>query len=321
MLRLLPLRAPGSGPGCARGLLSSTAPCSRWLWQLQRQRIHATTMATINANREGLVAPRRQMAELAPWRIQSSASGADLLRAYADLGKGKLTAFVVLTAMAGYAVAPGAAQVAPLLWTAAGTALCAGSANAFNQWIEAPYDAQMSRTRNRPLARHALAPGHALGVGVAAGAVGVGALWALVNPVAAALGAANIALYAGAYTALKRVTIANTWVGALVGAVPPVLGWAAASGGALGPGAWVMGGILFAWQFPHFNALAHTLRADYSKAGYRMMSVTRPRLNARVALRYALLMFPLCAALPALGIADPWLILDSSLVNGLMAYC
>ncbi|KAJ1667755.1 Protoheme IX farnesyltransferase, mitochondrial [Coemansia sp. RSA 25] len=271
MLRLLPLRAlgSGSGSGSARGVLSSTAPCSRWLWQLPRQRIHATTMATISANGGG---PRR--IDL-PWRIQSSAGGADLLRAYADLGKGKLTAFVVLTAMAGYAVAPGAAQVAPLLWTAAGTALCAGSANAFNQWIEAPYDAQMSRTRNRPLARHALAPGHALGVGVAAGAAGVGALWALVNPVAAALGAANIALYAGAYTALKRVTIANTWVGALVGAVPPVLGWVAASGGALGPGAWVMGGILFAWQFAQVNALAHTLRADYSKAGYRMMSVTR----------------------------------------------
>ncbi|KAJ2750701.1 Protoheme IX farnesyltransferase, mitochondrial [Coemansia pectinata] len=174
--------------------------------------------------------------------------------------------------MAGYAVAPGAAQVAPLLWTAAGTALCAGSANAFNQWIEVPYDAQMSRTRNRPLARHAVAPGHALGFGVAAGTLGVGALYVFVNPVAAGLGAANILLYAGVYTAMKRLTIANTWAGALVGAIPPVLGWAAASGGTLGPGAWIMGGVLFAWQFPHFNSLAHTLRADYSKAGYRMMS-------------------------------------------------
>ncbi|KAJ2493673.1 Protoheme IX farnesyltransferase, mitochondrial [Coemansia sp. RSA 2050] len=249
------------------------------------------------------------------------ARGTDLVGVYTDLSKGKLTAFVVLTSMAGYAVAPGAAHVGPLLWTALGTALCASSANAFNQWIEVPYDAQMSRTRNRPLARHAIAPGHALGLGCAAGALGVGALWVFVNPVAAGLGAANIALYAGVYTAMKRVTIANTWAGSLVGAIPPVLGWAAATGGALGAGAWVMGGVLFAWQFPHFNSLAHTLRADYSKAGYRMMSVSRPRLNARVALRYALLMFPLSAALPLLGICDPWLLADSSIVNGYMAYC
>ncbi|KAJ2909674.1 Protoheme IX farnesyltransferase, mitochondrial [Coemansia aciculifera] len=223
--------------------------------------------------------------------------------------------------MAGYAVAPGTLQVVPLLWTAVGTTLCASSANAFNQWIEVPYDAQMKRTRNRPLPRHALAPGHALGFGVAAGGLGIGALAVCVSPVAAALGASNILLYAGAYTAMKRLTIGNTWAGALVGAIPPVLGWAAATGGALGPGAWVMGGILFAWQFPHFNSLAHTLRADYSQAGYRMMSVTRPRLNARVSLRYAVLMFPLTAALPLLGITDPWLILDSSVVNGFMAYC
>ncbi|KAJ2792615.1 Protoheme IX farnesyltransferase, mitochondrial [Coemansia linderi] len=283
---------------------------SRWL---------RSTFASDSSSPKGLVTPRHGSA--AAWRIQSSARGTDLLGVYADLSKGKLTAFVVLTSMAGYAVAPGAAHVAPLLWTAVGTALCAGSANALNQWIEVPYDAQMSRTRNRPLARHAVAPGHALGFAAGAGALGVGALWACVNPVAAGLGAANIVLYAGAYTALKRLSIANTWAGALVGAIPPVLGWAAATGGDLGAGAWVMGGVLFAWQFPHFNSLAHTLRADYSKAGYRMMSVSRPRLNARVALRYALLMFPLSAALPLLGICDAWLLLDSSAVNGYMAYC
>ncbi|KAJ1728429.1 Protoheme IX farnesyltransferase, mitochondrial [Coemansia sp. Benny D160-2] len=260
------------------------------------------------------------------WKIQTSAqllgrgSGA-LGRVYSDLSKDKLTGFVVLTAMAGYAVAPGATQVATLLWTGVGTTLCAASANTLNQWIEVPYDAQMSRTRNRPLARHALAPHHALGFGVAAGVVGTSALWVFVNPVAAMLGAANIALYAGAYTAMKRLTIANTWVGSLVGAVPPLIGWAAATGGALGPGAWVLSAMMFAWQFPHFNSLAYTLRADYSKAGYRMMSVTHPRLNARVALRYAVLMFPLSAALVATGTADIWFLADSSAVNGLMAYC
>ncbi|KAJ2553662.1 Protoheme IX farnesyltransferase, mitochondrial [Coemansia sp. RSA 1933] len=258
------------------------------------------------------------------WKIQTTArlfNGGGLAKVYSDLSKDKLTGFVVLTAMAGYAVAPGATHLGTLLWMTGGTTLCAASANTLNQWIEVPYDAQMSRTRNRPLARHALAPHHALGFGAGAGIAGVTALWVFVNPTAAALGAANIALYAGAYTAMKRLTIANTWVGSLVGAVPPLMGWAAATGGALGPGAWVLAAMMFAWQFPHFNSLAYTLRADYSKAGYRMMSVTHPRLNARVALRYALLMFPLSAALVATGTTDAWFMADSSLVNGLMAYC
>ncbi|KAJ2395410.1 Protoheme IX farnesyltransferase, mitochondrial [Coemansia sp. RSA 2603] len=254
------------------------------------------------------------------WRIQSTTPLKGLGKVYGDLSKDKLTAFVVLTAMAGYAVAPGAAQVGTLLWTAAGTTLCSASANSFNQWIEVPYDAQMSRTRNRPLARYVISPLHALSFGVGAGALGITSLYVFVNPLTAALGAANIVLYAGVYTAMKRRTIANTWVGSLVGAIPPLMGWAAATG-SLGPGAWVLGGIMFAWQFPHFNSLAYTLRADYSKAGYRMMSVTRPRLNARVALRYSLLMFPLSAMYCVLGVTDVWFLLDSSVVNGFMAYC
>ncbi|KAJ1722234.1 Protoheme IX farnesyltransferase, mitochondrial [Coemansia erecta] len=254
------------------------------------------------------------------WRIQSATPLQGLGKVYGDLSKDKLTGFVVLTAMAGYAVAPGAAEVGTLLWTAAGTTLCSASANSFNQWIEVPYDAQMSRTRNRPLARYVVSPLHALSFGVGTGTLGIASLYVFVNPLTAALGAANIVLYAGVYTAMKRRTIANTWVGSLVGAIPPLMGWAAATG-TLGPGAWVLGGIMFAWQFPHFNSLAYTLRADYSKAGYRMMSVTRPRLNARVALRYSLLMFPLSAMYCVLGVTDPWFLLDSSVVNGFMAYC
>ncbi|KAI8318615.1 protoheme IX farnesyltransferase [Martensiomyces pterosporus] len=263
----------------------------------------------------------RAREDMAPWwKIQSAATLKDLPKVYGDLSKDKLTAFVVLTAMAGYAIAPGATQVGTLLWTTMGTTLCSASANSFNQWIEVPYDAQMSRTRNRPLARHALAPLHALAFGATTGAAGVASLWVFVNPLTAGLGLANIVLYAAVYTAMKRLTIANTWVGSLVGAIPPLMGWAAATG-SLGPGAWVLGGMMFAWQFPHFNSLAYTLRADYSKAGYRMMSVTRPRLNARVSLRYALLMFPLSAMMPVVGLTDPWFLLDSSLINGFMAWC
>ncbi|KAJ2721048.1 Protoheme IX farnesyltransferase, mitochondrial [Coemansia sp. Benny D115] len=231
--------------------------------------------------------PRQEMG--VKWRIQSRTPVLKIGRVYGDLSKDKLTGFVVLTAMAGYAIAPGAAQVGTLLWTTLGTTLCSASANSFNQWIEVPYDAQMSRTRNRPLARQALTPLHALAFGVSAGIGGVVSLWVFVNPLTATLGLANIVLYAGVYTAMKRMTIANTWVGSLVGAIPPLMGWAAATG-SLGPGAWVLGGIMFAWQFPHD-------------------------------LRYSLLMFPLCAALPALGLTDPWFLLDSSAINAFMAYC
>ncbi|KAJ2808335.1 Protoheme IX farnesyltransferase, mitochondrial [Coemansia guatemalensis] len=155
---------------------------------------------------------------------------------------------------------------------------------------------------------------------MASGTAGVLILGAFVNPLTAGLGFANIVLYAGVYTSMKRLSVVNTWAGALVGAIPPLMGWAAATN-SLGGGALVLGAMLFAWQFPHFNSLSYTLRADYSKAGFRMMCVTRPRLNARVSLRYALLMFPLSAALPLLGITDYWFLLDSSVINAYMAYC
>ena len=122
---------------------------------------------------------------------------------YKDLTKAKLSAFVVLTTMAGYAVAPGLLSLPTLLWTTAGTGLCVASANAINQWIEGaffrsgflskvPFDAQMSRTKNRVLVRHALTPAHAFGAGILSGVAGVSTLYTLVNPLTALLGGANI---------------------------------------------------------------------------------------------------------------------------------
>lgn len=229
--------------------------------------------------------------------------------------------------MAGYAIAPAATTVGVLLSTAAGTALCSASANAFNQWVEVPYDAQMSRTRNRVLVRKAISPHHAFGFATVAGISGTGLLFFAVNPTTAALGALNIALYSGAYTALKRRSIINTWVGAVVGAIPPLMGWAACTGsialfGADGSimtgaaGGYLLAGILYSWQFPHFNPLAHNIRADYTKAGYRMMAATNPPLNRRVALRHAIALLPMCSIFaPALGITTWWFALDSAVMN------
>jgi protoheme IX farnesyltransferase len=138
--------------------------------------------------------------------------------------------------MSGVALSPIPTTVPVLLSTALGTALCSASANALNQLQEVPYDAQMARTRARPLVRRALAPAHAAAFAAAAGLAGPALLCAMCNTTTALLGAANIALYAGPYTWMKRRTIWNTWVGAIVGAVPPLMGWAAV-GGALLPSA------------------------------------------------------------------------------------
>ncbi|KAH6596953.1 hypothetical protein BASA50_003775 [Batrachochytrium salamandrivorans] len=238
---------------------------------------------------------------------------------YRDLTKFKLSAFVALTTMAGYAMAPGAASVVSLLCTTGGTALCIASANALNQWTEAPYDAQMSRTRTRILVRHGMSPQHAFVAAVTAGVAGTAILAVTVNPITAVLGAANILLYTCIYTPMKRSSIANTWAGSVVGAIPPAMGWTACTG-TIDPGALVLAAALYAWQFPHFNALSWGLRSDYAKAGYRMMCVTHPQLNARVALRYALAMFPICYAAYAIDMVSWLFLLDSSIVNAYMAW-
>ncbi|CAG8682127.1 12071_t:CDS:1, partial [Acaulospora colombiana] len=155
------------------------------------------------------------------------------LKVYSQLAKSRLTFLNVLAAMSGVALSPLPASVPVLLATATGTLLCSASANTFNQLSEVPFDAQMARTRNRPIIRRAISPLHAACFGVTTGIVGPVILLAYTNPVTAALGFGNIILYSGIYTALKRTTIVNTWVGAVVGAVPPLIGWTACGGSLL----------------------------------------------------------------------------------------
>ncbi|KPP74388.1 hypothetical protein Z043_106454, partial [Scleropages formosus] len=169
-------------------------------------------------------------------------------------------------------------------------------------YFEVPFDSNMNRTKNRPLVRGQISPLHAVTFAASCGVLGVALLTLTVNPLTGFLGALNIFLYTCCYTPLKRLSIANTWVGAIVGAIPPVMGWTAATD-SLDPGALLLGGFLYCWQFPHFNALSWNLRADYSRGGYRMMSVTHPELCRRVALRHSLGLTGLSAVAPALDIA------------------
>lgn len=250
-----------------------------------------------------------------------------LPRIYRQLAKAQLTFLVTLTGMAGYALCPASlassASLTTLLSMSLGTALCSASANSLNQLVEAPYDAQMPRTRNRPLPSRSITPLHAATFAAACGTAGVGAL-ASINGVTASLGLANILLYSGVYTPTKRVTIANTWVGSIVGAIPPLIGWSACTG-TLGlasdlPG-WSLAALMFAWQFPHFNSLAHTLRREYARGGYRMMSVTNPALNRRTSLRYAISLIPICSVLlPWTGVVHWTYSLLSAPINAALIY-
>ncbi|KAF9110412.1 Protoheme IX farnesyltransferase, mitochondrial [Mortierella sp. AM989] len=251
------------------------------------------------------------------WKEVKQPTLTGLVPIYMDLAKARLGALVTLTTMAGYAMTPMGSSLPTLLSLTVGTALCITSANAYNQYVEPPYDAQMSRTRNRVLVRKAVSPFHAWSFASITGLSGVALLAAAVNPLTAFLGASNLFLYASVYTPMKRMSIANTWVGAIVGAIPPMMGWAACTN-SLDPEAWLLAAFLFAWQFPHFNSLAWNLRADYSKAGYRMMAVTNPKLNARVSLRYTLAMIPLVTLAPYLDMTSWWFAVDGNAVTAVM---
>lgn len=256
--------------------------------------------------------------EALDWRPQKLKLN-KLAENYAGLAKSRLTGLVVLTAMTGYAMAPGPFDPFVLLWCSLGTCLTSSAANAINQFCEVPYDSQMDRTKNRVLVRGLLTPLHAVGFAATCSTVGLTTLYFGCSDTAAVLGALTLLLYTTAYTPMKRVSIVNTWVGSIVGAIPPLIGWAAATG-QLEVGAWISAGILFAWQFPHFNALSWNLRPDYSRAGYRMMSVTNPGLCRRVALRYSLAMFPICTLAPALDLTTWTFAIDSIPVNGYLTY-
>jgi protoheme IX farnesyltransferase len=198
-----------------------------------------------------------------------------LLAMYLELSKARLSSLVVLTTAVGYVMATPAGGVINwkrLLVTVVGTALAAACANAFNQVVETRRDGLMERTRRRPLPSGSLGARHATLFALATGYAGIGTLAYAVSVDAAMLALLTILLYIGVYTPLKTRSPLNTLAGAVCGAIPPMIGWEAAAG-TLGPGAWILAGVLFAWQLPHFFALAWRYREDYARGGFAMLSV------------------------------------------------
>jgi protoheme IX farnesyltransferase len=191
---------------------------------------------------------------------------------FAELVKARLTLLVLLTTAVGfYLGAAGPINYLSLFHAVFGTALAAAGAAALNQWWERRLDALMLRTRTRPIPSGRMLPRSALIVGGLLALGGVTYLTITTNRLSAVLAALTIVIYIFGYTPLKRISTANTLVGAIPGALPPMIGWAAASG-RLDPGAWSLFAILFLWQMPHFFAIAWMYREDYARAGFQMVS-------------------------------------------------
>lgn len=254
---------------------------------------------------------------------------------YLEMGKAKLSGLVTMTTAAGFALAVpvGVPVSLPMLAiTCTGTGLAAMSASAFNQIMEVSNDSRMVRTSKRPLVAGKISPLHATIVAGSWGIGGVALLATHVNPLTGVLAAANIGLYTLVYTPMKQRSVWNTWVGAVVGAIPPVMGWTAVTGGIDG-GALLLGALLFSWQMPHFLSLAYMMRKDYRAGGYKMMPQevgTKELTRASAAMiRHCFYLQGLCMAAPYLGtclgasyvgLVDPMFVLEATVLNGTFLY-
>jgi protoheme IX farnesyltransferase len=215
-----------------------------------------------------------------------------ITKAYFDLAKARLSLLVVTTTAAGFVAAGGpiSPQLDVLAAVTLGTFLCSSSAGAMNQIIEVDRDRKMRRTQQRPLVSGVLSTQQATTAAVAWGITGTSLLAVGTDPVTTALGVGNIALYAGLYTYTKPLSIYNTWIGAVVGAIPPVMGWTAATHGSfMDVEALILGSSLYLWQMPHFFALSFMHRIDYKRGGFQMVPCLEEdgERTAGIIVRYA----------------------------------
>jgi protoheme IX farnesyltransferase len=225
--------------------------------------------------------------------VEAPSRAADLL----ELTKPRITGLVLITAAVGYAVGTGASfEAARFLLFMFGTGLLCSGASALNHYLERDADARMRRTCRRPIPAGRIRPEEGRNFGLALSAAGLAAL-APVNALTLGLGALSLVSYVLAYTPLKRVTSLCTVVGAVPGALPPLMGWTAARG-VLGPAGWGLFAILFLWQLPHFLAIGWLYREDYARGGFPMLAVTDAdgSSTGRQALLYSAALLPVTLA-------------------------
>jgi protoheme IX farnesyltransferase len=253
-----------------------------------------------------LAAPRRHARSLA------------VLRDYVALTKPRIISLLLLTTVAAMFVAdPAGPPLETVLWTVLGGYLAAGGAGAINHYLDRERDARMARTRRRPLASGRIPPAHGLAFGIALGALAVVQLTVTVNALAAGLSLAGLLGYVFVYTAwLKPLTPQNIVIGGAAGAVPPLVGWAAATGGLDLDALWLFG-IVFLWTPPHFWALALLIKDDYARTGVPMLpvvrgdSATRRQILAYAAVLVAATMLPVATGLFGLAYAASALVLGA----------
>ena len=209
---------------------------------------------------------------LSPDATKQGQARVPVLHDYLQLCKARIVLMVLITTAAGYLFAAKHVDAALLLNTLIGTALVAAGTNALNQYVEREHDAKMRRTARRPLPAGRIAPRDALVFASAIAVIGTVYLGLAVNWTTALLGAFTLTSYIFVYTPLKRRSTACTVIGAIPGAIPPLMGWTAATG-TISIGGWIVFAILFFWQLPHFMAISWMYREDYGRAGFRMLSV------------------------------------------------
>jgi len=236
------------------------------------------------------------------------------MRDYIELTKPRITWLILMSTGIGYFFGlPGAASwwqflksipLLSLFHTILGTGLIASGTAALNQWYEREADRKMKRTARRPLPAGRISPAGALAFGLTLSVVGFLQLWLGVNPLAGLLGAFTLLSYLFIYTPMKQRTWWSTTIGALPGAMPPMIGFAA-SAGAITRESWVLFAILFLWQFPHFYSIAWMYKEDYARAGIRMLPVVEPdgRSTARQIVLFGLALIPVSLAPAMLGMA------------------
>jgi protoheme IX farnesyltransferase len=226
-------------------------------------------------------------------------------RDYLELTKPRITLMVVLTALMGFVLA---APASPFAWvlaaTLAGTGLVAAGASALNMVVERRTDALMRRTQARPVPAGRLAAAEATAFGLALTTLGLAVLAWFAGALAAGVAAVTWLSYVLLYTPLKTRTSLATIVGAFPGALPPVIGWAAARH-AIEPGAFILFAIMFLWQIPHFLAIAWIYREDYARGGLPMLPVLDPegRITGRQAVAHTLALVVVSLTPPAAGLA------------------
>ena len=223
---------------------------------------------------------------------------------YLELSKSRIVLMVLMTTAAGYAFAAPDINVVLLINTLIGTALVAAGTNALNQYVERHLDAQMHRTKNRPLPAGHISPRAALIFSTAIAIIGTIYLGVAVNWLTAFLGAFTLTSYIFVYTPLKRISTACTLIGAIPGAIPPLMGWTAATG-SLALGGWILFAVLFLWQLPHFMAISWMYREDYGRAGFAMLSVRdeEGRAVSRDAVIYSVLLLAVSVVPAFVGLA------------------